>query len=259
MKSITKGNQSLIKALQIIEVLAEHKSPMRLLDISNAIKLSPSTVLRFLNTLKLKNYVGQDPATSCYYPTLKFLLLGNLVSSQLKIRDIVRPYLLDISNNCGESSTLAVLQNMEVIYIDYVEGPDLILRTLQRIGKIAPLHSTGVGKCLLLNFDENKIEQLIKEKGLISLTEKTITTKENLMKELETVRAQNYALDNEECEPHVKCIAAPIRDFTGNVAASISVSAPSGRLSDAKMDKILGLLQDASSRISSTMGFTPAS
>jgi len=252
----TKGNQSLAKALQIIEVLAENKAPMRLLDIANAVEMSPSTVLRFLKTLKSKNYAGQDPVTLNYYPTMKFLVIGNLISSQMKIRDIVRPYLVEISRQCGESSSLAILQDLEVIYIDYVEGPDLILKTLQRIGKIAPVHSTGVGKCLMLNFDEKKIDRLILEKGLASLTEKTITTKIGLLKELEAVRAQDYALDDEECEPQVKCIAVPIRDFTGTVIASISVSAPAGRLNAGKIKNILALLHDSSEAISNTLGYT---
>ncbi len=251
----TKGNQSLAKALQIIEVMAEHKAPMRLLDIANAVEMSPSTVLRFLKTLKSKNYAGQDPVTLNYYPTMKFLVIGNLISSQMKIRDIVRPYLVEISRQCGESSSLAILQDLEVIYIDYVEGPDLILKTLQRIGKIAPVHSTGVGKCLMLNFDENKIDELISKKGLTALTDKTITTKNDLVKELDFVRQQNYALDNEECEQQVKCVAVPIRDYTQKVVASISVSAPLGRLAENKMQYILSLLRETSDAISKILGY----
>ena len=251
-----KGNQSLLKALQIIEVMAVNKAPMRLLDISKAVSISPSTVLRFLNTFKAMNYVNQDPASLNYFPTMKFQMIANMVNSQLKIRDITHPFLLDISQKTGEFSSLAVLEEMEVIYIDYADGPNSTYKNLMRIGKNAPAHSTGVGKCLLLNFTEAEIDLLISEKGLIRLTEKTITTKEKLLEELKTVRKNGFAFDDEECEPNFKCIAVPLRDYSGNVIASMSVSTPTVRLTGQKEEFILELLNNASGKISATMGYS---
>ena len=251
-----KGNQSLFKALQIIEVMAGNKAPMRLLDISKAVSISPSTVLRFLNTFKEMNYVNQDPVSLNYFPTMKFQMIANQVNSQLKIRDITHPFLQEISQKTGEFSSLAVLEDMEVIYIDYADGSNSTYKSLMRIGKNAPAHSTGVGKCLLLNFTEPDIDILISEKGLIKLTEKTITTKEGLLKELESVRKYGVAYDDEECEPNFKCIAVPLRNYSGSVIASMSVSTPIARLTGTKEDYILELLKDASRKISSTMGYS---
>ena len=250
-----KGNQSLFKALQIIEVMAGNKAPMRLLDISKAVSISPSTVSRFLNTFKEMNYVNQDPLSLNYFPTMKFQMIANQVNSQLKIRNITHPFLQKISQKTGEFSSLAVLEEMEVIYIDYADGPNSTYKTLMRIGKNAPAHSTGVGKCLLLNFTEPEIDMLISEKGLIKLTEKTITTKEGLLKELATVRKNGFAYDDEECEPNFKCIAVPLRDYSGTVIASMSVSIPTARLTNGKENYILELLNDSSEKISATMGY----
>lgn len=251
----TKTNQSLEKALQIIEVMANSKIPMRLSDISESLSLPASTVLRFLNTLAAFDYVYQDPETLKYRLSLKFCRIGNLVSSQYSIREVVNPYLIKLSEECGESACLAIEDDMSVVYIDSVDGPDSLLRTMQRIGKVAPLHSTGVGKLLLLNYSEERLDEMIERKGLPVLTTNTISTKEELIEELEKIKIQKYALDDEECEIGVKCIAYPLRDYTGKIVASISVSGPTSRMNSVKMHQISKLLEDTSSKISKELGY----
>jgi DNA-binding IclR family transcriptional regulator len=254
-EKLAKKNQSVEKVFQIIEVMAKAKGPMRLQDISVRIGLPASTALRYLNTLMTFGYVNQDVDSQKYSLTLKFAQIGSLVSSQISIREIARPYLIDLSEKCQESTCLAIEDHMEAIYIDVVDGPDNMLKTLQRIGKSAPLHSTGVGKLFLLNYPIEKIDMLIAEKGLSRLTENTISTKEELMKELDRVKCSNYAFDNEECEIGAKCIAAPIRDYTGKIVAGISVSGPVTRMTPEKIKLLTEYTIVAAQKISEILAY----
>lgn len=213
---------------------------MRLQDISVEAEIPAPTVMRLLNTLSKYGYVSQNSETLKYSLTLKFAQIGSLVRSQFNLNELVHPYLMTLSVDCGESACLAMESDMEVVYIDAVDGPDSMLKTMQRIGKRAPLHSTGVGKLMLLNYSPEQINQYVARKGLSALTSNTITTKEQLLEELNTVKSRNYALDNEECELGARCIAAPIRDYTGKVIASISVSGPVIRLTNEKLETIRG-------------------
>lgn len=254
-EKLSKKNQSVEKVFQIIEIMAKDKSPMRLQDISLKVQMPASTVMRLLNTLMSYNYVNQDSETLKYSLSLKFCQISDSIHSQFSIRDVVRPYLLELPEKCQESACLAIEEGMMVLYIDVADGPDKMLRTMQRIGKMAPLHSTGVGKLLLLNYDEEKLKVLTEQKGLIQLTKNTITSLEQLKEELKRVASLGYAFDNEECEIGAKCIATPIRDYTGKVIAAISVSGPVSRITQKKIQLITDILLDISVKISRKLGY----
>lgn len=256
-EKLAKKNQSVERVFQIIEVMAENKGPMRLQDISTTLNLSASTALRLLNTLMTYKYVYQDTETLKYSLSIKFCQIGDMVHSQISIRDIASPFLKELSERCQESACIAVEDDMMAVYIDVVDGPDKMLRIMQRIGKRAPLHSTGVGKLLLLNYSQEDLSKLVKQKGLMKLTENTITTLDNLVSELKKVESQGFAYDSEECEIGAKCIAAPIRDYSSRVIACISVSGPTSRMSDEKCSDILEVILEISDRISKKLGGTP--
>lgn len=252
-----KANQSVEKTFQIIEAMAMNKHPMRLQEISQQTGMPASTALRLLNTLVINGYIKQSDETLKYALSLKFLRIGSIASSQISIRDVVRPYLIELSKRCQEATCLAIEEpeSMEVVYIDVVEGPDNMLRTMQRIGKRAPLHSTGVGKNILLNYTPEKISQMIMKKGLPALTPYTLISQEALMAELEKVRIQGYAMDNEECEIGARCISAPIRDYTGLVTASISISGPTSRMTAERVNVHKNVLIEIAKRISSELAY----
>ncbi len=254
-EKLAKINQSVEKVFQIIETMAESREPLRLQDISLKVEMPASTTLRLITTLINCGYANQDPNTLRYSLSLKFMHIGSLVSSQTSIRDIAHPYLVELSKKCKESVCMAIEQNMEVVYIDVIDGPDGMLRITQRIGKIAPMHSTGVGKLLLLNYDSKEINNIISKKGLVSLTPNTITTKEELLKELEVIKSQGYALDNEECELGARCISAGIKDYTGKIVAGISVSGPVTRMTMEYIDTIKNTVMDTSKKISEILAY----
>lgn len=255
---MTKNNQSVAKALQIIEIMAAGNGPMRLQDISATLKLPASTVLRFLGTLTQFHYVTQDPDTLQYSLTMKFCRLGHLVSSQVRLRDVVRPFLIRLTEEFGESASLAVEEERNVLYIDCVDGPDHMLQTLQRIGRVAPMNSTGVGKILLSSYSEEEVQRIAAERGLDESTKNTITDVPALMRELRRVARSGFAVDNEECELGVKCVAAPIRDYTGNIVAAISISGPVSRMVSEKLARAKDVITRTAEEISTSLGNLPA-
>ncbi len=252
-----KKNQSLGKALQIFEVLAQQASPMRLQELARELNMPDSTLLRFLNTMIDYGYVSKEQETLRYSLTLKLAQLGSRVQANYPYQKIIHPYLEELSRRLQEPVSLCVEQNGNVVYIDTVDGPDHMLRTLQRIGKVAPMHSTGAGKVLLQNYSSNALRDYVEAKGLPPFTEATITNAEEFFDEIETVQQRGFAFDNEECEVGVRCIAFPIKDFSGKNMAAVSISAPVTRLNTAKEEEVITVLREVSSRISEELGWTP--
>ena len=244
------GNKTLLRALAIIELLSHSKPKLRLQKIAEETGMPEPTALRLLSTLIANKYVQQDPDTKQYFMTFKIPYLGQLISSKMSIRDIARPYLQELSDLCHESSCLVVEQDSEALYVDYAEGPNSMLRTLHLIGKVAPLHCTGVGKILMLNYSEKDIDQYIENIGLTPLTNNSIDNKEELITELKKIRDLGYAIDDEECEEGVRCVAAPIIDQMGSAIASISVTGPVSRMSMPRVEEIKEHLLHAAAKIS---------
>lgn len=246
----TKGNQSVGKALKIIEILGGTREPMRLMDIAALAQMPSSTALRMIATLTEYGYIAQESDSQKYYLTLKLARIGATAASRFNIREVVHPYLTRLSRDCEEASCVAVDSDMTALYVDVVDGPDSILKITQHIGKLSPLHCTGVGKCLLLNYDEDALDAFIEKKGLPAFTPKTITSKERLLEELQVIRQRGYAIDNEECELGVRCIACGISDHSGSIAAAISISGPVGRMTENRVIAISIPLIEASREIS---------
>lgn len=250
-----KKNQSLGKALQIFEVLAVRTAPMRLQELARELHMPESTLLRFLNTMIDFGYVAKDPQNSRYGLTLKLAQLGSQVHSNYPYQRIIHPYLEEVSRELQEPVSMSVEQDGSVVYVDTVDGPDHMLRTLQRIGKAAPMHSTGAGKVLLQNYSSSLLERYVESKGLPAFTENTITRADLFFEELQAVKKRGFAYDNEECELGVRCVAFPIKDFSGKNVAAMSISAPVSRLSSEKEERVIEVLRDVSRRVSERLGW----
>jgi DNA-binding IclR family transcriptional regulator len=250
-----KKNQSLRKALQILEGMTKIQTPARLQDIAKSLKMPQSTLLRFLNTFIDFGYMEQDPNTFCYYLTLKLADLGLRVQENFPFQSSLSKYVKQIANTFNEASSLCVERDMQMVYIATEEGQDRMLQALRRIGHIAPMHATGVGKLHLLNYSDAQLLELEQRRGLPKFTEHTITTLNGLKKELEWIRKNGYAMDNEECEYGVCCIAAPVRNFQGQVVAGLSLSTPVARLDKKKSDRIIRYLLDISIQASQELGW----
>ena len=249
------SNQSSEKLLKLLEFLSTQGEPLRLIDIAKALDMNSSTVLRFLTTLINNDYVAQEPETSKYYLTYKLCALGQQIKGHKQLSTTTAPYLQELARNVGETCCLAINQGNQVVYIDVVESPGQIVKAMQRIGHIAPLHCTGIGKLLLTNYSEEQIDALIAHTGLTRYTDKTITTKEELLKELALVKSRGYAYDNEECELGTRCISFPIYDYSDRVIAGFSVTGPSVRLNDELFEKWIPYMHNLSIKLSHLFGY----
>lgn len=243
--------------MMLVEIMAMHNEPMKLQSISEEADIPASTTLRMLNTLLEMGYVNQNKDTLRYSLSLKFAYIGEQVKRQANITQISHSYLIELSSTVGECSCLAIEENKEILYLDVISNQaNNILTTTQRIGKRAPLFCTGIGKLLLTNYTPNELVNYSQSTPFLPFTPKTITSLAALNLELEKIREQGYALDNEECDQGAKCIAAPIYDYSGKIIAGISITAPSVRLQSERIEVILPILLETAKKISISLGYT---
>lgn len=252
----TQTNQSSDKLLRLLEIMTEQSEPLRLQDIARVTGMNSSTVLRFLTALQRRDYVAQDMDTGRYFLTFKICALAQNISTFFDIRNIAMPFMRNVSHLFSESCNLATENDMTVVYIAVANVPGNTLMSTQRIGNVAPMHCTGVGKLFLTDYSPTELDRLVAIKKLPGFTEYTITAPDVLRAELEKIRAQGYAFDNEECEVGARCIAVPIRDYTRKIKAGISVSGPAVRMTDAHIFTHLPYLLEAAEQISIRMGWT---
>ncbi|MDR1979543.1 MAG: IclR family transcriptional regulator [Synergistaceae bacterium] len=251
----TQTNQSSDKLLNLLEILSEQIEPLRLRDIARLCGMNVSTTLRFLTALQRRGYVAQDAETARYYLTFKLCVLAQNLTTFFDVRGVALPFLRDVARAFSESCHLAIEDNMTVVYIEVVNANKTLMST-QHIGNVAPLHCTGVGKTFLADYSSAELERYIAVKKLPAYTEHTLTDPRELKSELERVRSAGYALDNQECEIGARCVAAPIRDYTGKTKAGLSVSGPAVRMTDDHIFAHLPFLLEAAARISARMGWT---
>jgi DNA-binding IclR family transcriptional regulator len=243
--------KSVNRSIDIISLLSSSEKSLGVTEISERLNLPKSTVSRLLSTLYYREFVQKDKQTKRYSLGLKLFELGSQIFNELDLRKIVKPFLEDLANEINETVHFVIEDNGEVLYIEKIESSHG-LRQYSQIGKRGPLYCTGVGKAFLSTKNMNEIDNLLKNKELISYTKNTITNVSELKKELKVIKQKGYAIDNEEINEGVKCIAVPIFDYTGSSIGAISISGPTFRMknTEEKADKLM----DTAKKISRQLG-----
>jgi len=198
--------------------------------------------------------VEQEPNNQRYQLGLKVIELGMAKLHQMDLAREATPYLKELVNQCNETVHLGVLEEGEVLYLAKEESSQTI-RMISYVGKRAPLHCTALGKVLLAYLSAEERKEILGEKVLPRLTENTITDKKELEKELSKVREQGFALDREENEKDIRCVAAPIRNYQGEVIAAISISSPIFRIDKNAQSDLKEALLETSKEISKRLGY----
>lgn len=245
--------KSISRAIKILEAFKSDRG-MSVTEISKILNLPKSSVHEILFTLVTEGILEKDFDSSTYHLGIKLFELGNRARSNLEIRKVATPYLKELNARFDETVHLTVLDNQEVLYIECFESTKR-LRTYSVIGVRAPLHCTAVGKAILAFLSRDEIDEIIKVKGLEKFTENTITDRDVLLQELEKTVLNGYAVDNMEHEDGVRCVGAPIRNYSGSVFASISVSGPSQRVTLENIPEIAEVVIATASDISRKLGF----
>jgi DNA-binding IclR family transcriptional regulator len=250
--------QTIERASSILDILGQSPQGISIRELSTKIMLPKGTTHRLLSSLSYFGYVRQDPKTRNYLLGLKLVELGQLLLGQLDLRKEAEPFLRDLAERTKETVHLVFLDRNEIVYIDKVETDQNPsgLKMASRVGLRNPAHSSAVGKVLLAHFSEEELKNFINEKGIAKRTENTIVDSAQLKEHLKSVRAQGYAIDDEENEKGIRCVAAPIYNEVGKTVAAISISGPAFRITKKVIQESLRKeVMETALKISQRLGF----
>ena len=212
-----------------LELLAEHGA-MGLMEISERLDLNKSTARRILTSLMYLGYVRQSSRNEKYELSMKLVKLSSQLLERRNLPRTVRPYLRRLMELTGETVHLVERDGTEVVYIDKVESYANSIQMVSRIGSRLPVYCSGVGKAIAAELPAREVEEIWRGSSIESRTEHTITDYGIFLENLEEVRRLGYALDREENETGVVCVAASLKDYLGRTAYAFSISAPVGRM-----------------------------
>ena len=257
----TTGNQTdtvqaLDRGLRLLRLLARHEQGALLTELAKELALAASTTHRLLATLQQAGFAELDEDTGFWRVGVETVPVG---SAYLRGRDLVslaRPLMRQLTETSGETSNLAIRREVFAVYLSQVES-NAMVRAFSRIGDRVPLTCSGVGLALLSRTPEAELNQLIAEAGLPVKTEKSIRSRAQLDTALGEARKRGFGSDDEAQVPGMRCVAAPFYDTWGEVAAAISISGPSSRLTPERLPELGRLVADTASRITERLGGKP--
>jgi IclR family transcriptional regulator, acetate operon repressor len=243
------GVQSLDRAFQLLEHLADAGGESRLSELSAASGLPLPTIHRLMRSLVNRGYVRQEPSR-LYTLGPRLIRLGESASRMLATW--ARPHLAELVEATGESANLAMRDGDEVVYVAQAPSRHAV-RMFTEVGRRLPMHSTGVGKALLAQLPSEEVRAIVARTGLPGATPNTITDLDALLAALERTREQGYALDEGEQEVGVSCIAVGVPDAP--TLAAISVSGPAGRLPAQDRERIVTLMKSTAAELASALTY----
>lgn len=245
--------QSLCRALSILNVIADEDRGLTMTEIAQRSKLPLSTTHRLLTTLQHERYVRFDNEQSLWMMGVQAFIIGNAF---VRSRDIIatsRPHMMALMEKSGETVNLAVTDQGECIYLAQVECRQM-MRVQAKPGARVPMHSSAVGKALLAAMPEAKARKFLDMRELERGTNKTVVDFKVLCKQIETVRATGFALDDEEHCVGLRCVASVIYDEFGVPIAAISLSGPLARIGDEHFPILGAMVKESARNITAAMG-----
>lgn len=251
---VSEGVKSVERAFALLEILAGDEKSLGISALARQSQLSLSTAHRLLNTLIQLGYAEQDQETRKYSLGLRILHLRGAVTSRLKLGEQAMPIMKALMRRVDETVHLAVLNEGEVVYVDRVEGMQT-RNMYTEIGKRVPAHSTALGKVMLTHLPEATWQHILASRGMPRFTPYTITTPEQMAQELDLIRQRGYAVDNYEGDTNVRCVAAPVRDYSGRVIAAMSISGPRSRMRPERDAELGAAICEAAQQLSANLGY----
>jgi IclR family KDG regulon transcriptional repressor len=254
--------KSVFKTMKILECLSYERN-LGITELTDrvsthlkGIPIDKSTVYRFLVSLIDLGFVYQDQQTEKYGLTLKLFEIGMSVLERLELWREAEPILEEIARVTGETVHLATLDGDELVYLGKVESTRALrVSMMSRVGSSAPAYCTGVGKILLAHLPRKRLDRILKKEKPVQYTDKTIVRRAHLERELSSIRKKGYAIDNEEHEIGVRCVAAPVQNNNSAVCGAVSVSVPTVRLPDEEIPRYRDIIVQAAEEISRRMGY----
>lgn len=250
------GVQSLDRAFELIEQLAGSPGGLQLSELTQRTGLHKSTVHRLLSALIARGYVAQEEQSKRYRLTLRLFELSGRVVDGIDVLDASRGVLEQLRDRVKEAVHLVVQEGADIVYVFKAESRHGAIRMFSRIGMRRPMYCTAVGKSILAAMEDAQVEKIWNASVIREYTPHTIVSLPALMEELAVVREKGYALDNEENELGVRCIAAAIPDYRGRSRAAFSISSPASRMTDQHIAELTPEILDARRRIAESVGYS---
>lgn len=244
---------ALERGLAIIELLVHSNQSLGVTDIHMACDIPKSSIFMILATLESLGYVEKLPGDK-YKATLKIYNLGTVILSKLDIRAVARPVMESLAEELHFTVHLGIFDQRKATYIEKVSGPGFV-QFSTKIGQSTPLYYSAVGKALAAYLPEETLDAIMDAEGFIPFTPNTIRTPTEFKQFLQTVRELGYSIEDEEGEAGIRCIGAPIRDHSGNVAAALSVTAVRNQLPSTRFAEVGQLVRDKANIISRKLGY----
>ena len=249
-----KGSIQVIeRMMSLLDALALSHEAATLKMLAQATGLHPSTAHRILAVMASSRLIERQE-NSTYTLGIRLLELGNIVKSRISISSVARPFMQELHGQIGEAINLGIRDQDEIVYVERTSSGRALVRVVYLVGGRAPLHITSLGKLFLAADSPEAVRAYAQRTGLPGKTPLSLTCLEALERELEQVRQDDLAYDNEEAEIGLRCVASPIRDDEGQIVAGLSISAPTDRHHD---DWPLRIKVTAS-RISQALGYSGA-
>src|SRR6202451_443036 len=241
------------RALALLEAVAQAAEGLSNAEISRKLNIPKSSASYILRTLENQGYLTRDAESGKYRVGLKILSLSRGALGGLDVRGVALPIMRHLTHQTGLTCHLAVLDGSDAVYIEKVEPEGFILMDTS-VWRRMRVHATSVGKAIVAHIPEERLEEILRKSGMEKRTPKTITTRPRLLKELEKVRTQGYAVDDEENNLGARCVGAPVFNDHGAIEAALGLSGTTQQVSPQTMPRILEALKDAARQISMGMG-----
>ena len=254
MRKSTQPIQSLDRGLRILAAVSDSTEPVSLTVLAEQLDLDPSTTYRLANTLRLRGFLTQSPATKAYSLGPTIWQLANRMRENTPLLQVAREHIDAVAEQTGETTHLAIRHEARVLFLDQ-RLTNHAVGVATGASRSEPLHCTALGKALIVDFGGDELKDLFGQSRLPRETDKTIRTTADLAAECARVRSQGYATDDEEYRQGVRCVAAPIRNFYGEVVAAIGVSAPASRLPKRRFAEVGAVAKAAAGHIAARLGY----
>jgi len=247
--------QAVDHALDLLEQFHDEVDELGVTELSKRLKLHKNNVFRLLATLESRGYIEQNRVTENYRLGLKTLELGQTFIKQMGLLRQSRPILEALVRECNETTYVSILKEFHIVYLDVVET-DLTVRVVPRVGSRLPAYCTAAGKVQLAYMTEEELDNFLPTKELKRYTPSTIAGRDELKVDLKRVAELGFAIDNEELDIGVRCVAAPIRDYTRRIIGAVSISGPSMRFTEERMEnELIPMVKRAGEDISAKLGY----
>jgi IclR family transcriptional regulator, KDG regulon repressor len=247
------GVQSLGRAFGILEAVARNREGIGLADLSKLVGLHNSTTFHLAKTMVALGYLRQERETKRYRIGGPLFALAASALDEIEMVNLATPVLEELSRETGESSHFSVRMGDAVVVIARTGGPGAF-QLADRVGVVRPAHSTALGKVMLASLSEDQLKRFLERVELTPSTEKTITDVSTLLREVAKVRRSGVAYDDGEFNAEVRCIAVPVKDFTGQIAGALGISGPIWRQGNQVQQGKAKALQVAAARLSAAFG-----